>query len=263
MHRYAAFCCCLATLLLVGPIAAQQAQDVQRGRDPDALIVLQRAVSVMGGVAISQVRDCVASGVIEAAPKSWLTSGSFVWKDSGAEFRYENPSSSGRTTLVSGRGRPAVLRADSFKRYNAHVSEAKIPPHLAALVLYKALSDERYKVAFLGEEVLNGTRVLRIQTSLDKDEVSAGTTVQEWLLDAASGLPLRVEYRLPSNQNALEYLPAAFEFSNFQYVSGVAVPARIAFYHGGQYSGVAVLTSVVFNVGISSSEFDAPAGGAR
>lgn len=252
--------CIFSVLLLLSPISGQRKV---AERDADAIAVLQRAVSLMGGGAIPQARDCVAEGTIEAVPGGWLTSGSFVWKDSGAEFRYENLSSSGRATLVSGRGRPTVLRADGFKRYNAHVSEAKIAPHLAALVLYRALSDERYKLVFLGEEVLNGTRVLRIRASLEKDEVSAVTTVQDWLLDAVSGLPVRVEHRLPSNQNALDYLPAALEFSNFQYVSGVAVPARISFYHGGQYSGVATLNSVVFNAGINSSEFDAPAGGDR
>lgn len=262
MHRrfLLSLLCISSVLLLTSPFSGQRKV---AERDADAIAVLQRAVSLMGGGAIPQVRDCVVGGTIEAVPGGWLTSGSFVWKDSGAEFRYENPSASGRTTAVSGRGRPAVLRADGVKRYNAHVSEAKIPPHLAALVLYRALSDERYKVVFLGEEVLNGIRVLRIQTSLEKDEVSAVTTVQDWLLDAVSGLPIRVEYRLPSNQNALDYLPAALEFSNFQYISGVAVPVRISFFLGGQYSGVATLNSVIFNVGISSSEFDAPAGGDR
>jgi hypothetical protein len=186
-----------------------------------------------------------------------------VWKDSGAEFRYENPGPSGRSTLVSGRGRPTVLRGDGSKRYNAHTTEAKLPPHLAALVLYKALSDERYKLVFLGEEVLNGSHVFRIRTSLETDEISSVVSVQEWLLDAATGLPARVEYRMPSNRNALDYLPAALEFTDFQYVSGIAVPGRIAFFHHGQSSGVATLSSVRFNVGISSDEFDAPSGGAR
>lgn len=257
---FLSFLCALCVLLFTSPFSGQRKI---AERDADAIVVLQRAISVMGGAAIPQARDCVAAGTIEAVSGGWLTSGTFAWKDSGSEFRYENPTSSGRATLVSGRGHPTVLRADGFKRFNAHVSEAKIAPHLAALVLYRALSDEQYRLVFLGEEVIGGTRVLRIRTTLEKDEVSALTTVQEWLFDAASGLPLRVEYRLPSNQNALDYLPAALEFSSFQYVSGIAVPARIAFYHDGQYSGVAILTSVTFNAGISSDEFDAPAGGGR
>ena len=249
----------LSCCVLAASVAAQE----RPVRDADALIVLQRAVTAMGGVAISHVRDCVAEGMIEAVPGGWLTSGSFVWKDSGSEFRYENPGPLGRATLVSGRGRPTVLRGDGSMHYNAHVTEAKLPPHLIALVLYKALSDERYKVLILGEETLGSSRVLRIRTSLETDEVSAVTTVQEWLIDATTGLPLRVEYRMPSNRNALDYLPTAFEYTNFRYVSGVAVPTRIAFYHDGQYSGVATLSSVTINAGINSSEFDAPSGGGR
>ncbi len=233
-------------------------------RDATALSVIQRAVVAMGGVKmIGQIRDCVAEGTIEPSKGSWLTSGSFVWKNSGSEFRYENQGPAGPSVYTSGHGRPGVASGGKVTRLYAHVSEANFAPHLAAVSLLKALLEARYQVALLGEETWNGHLALRVKTSFTADEASAVTTHQEWLFDLASGLPLRAEYRLPANNNALEFLPAAAEFSDFRSISGVLVPFQIAVYHDGQMGGVIKLNSVLFNVGMSPTEFDSPAGGVQ
>ncbi|MBI3662083.1 MAG: hypothetical protein HY234_03410 [Acidobacteria bacterium] len=235
----------------------------QPARDPQAAAVLTRAVAAMGGSGIAQMRDCRAEGVIQAAEGSWLSSGAFVWKNAGAEFRYENQGKAGPSVFVSGQGRPAVLASGKTTKFNAHVSEANFPQHLAALVLFRALSDPRYKLVWIGLEPFGTGQLAHVRISLEIDEVTSVTTVQDWYFDPASGLPLRVEYRLPANSNALSFLNAAVEFSDFRMVSGVAVPFQIMLYEEGQKVGVAKLNSVVFNAGLSPSEFHTPAGGVQ
>ena len=247
-------CACLSLL----------AQQASPPRDPLALAAVQRAVAVTGGTGpISQIHDCVAEGTLEPSPGSWLSSGTFVWKNSGSEFRYENPGVSGRSAYVSGRGRPAVVKPDGTTRLHAHVSEANFPPHLFSLVLLRMLADARYKLVFVGEQIIGDRPVLRVRSSLAVDEITAVTTVQDWFFDAGSGLPVRVEYRLPANSNALEYLSAAVELADFRSVSGLAVPFQITIYQDGQKGGIAKLSSVVFNTGISTTDFDAPNGGGQ
>lgn len=245
-------------LLLVGSLPAQQMM-----RDPQAAGAAARAIAAMGGANIAQVRDCRAEGVLEAVEGSWLTSGSFVWKDAGSAFRYESTGKAGSSVYVSGQGKPAVLASGKTTKLNAHVSEANFPQHLAALVLLRALSDSRYKLAWIGLEPLGASQAAHVRISLEIDEVTAVTTVQDWYFEPVSGLPLRVEYRLPSNANALSFLKAAVDFSDFRMVSGVAVPFQIVFYEDGVKVSVAKLSSVAFNSGLSPSEFTAPAGGVQ
>lgn len=250
--------CVLCTLFFSSPFSAQRRLPQ---RDADALAAIQRAVLAMGGAAIQQVQDSVFQGTLGAVEGSSMTSGDFTWKNSGTEFRYENPGRSGRGTLVSGRGRPGIVGPSGTTRLNAHMAEANLPAHLAPLVLLKTLADVRHRLIFVGNEALNGAAVIHVRSSLEADEVSAATTVRDWFFDAATGLPVRVEYRLPANSNALEHMPAAVELSDFRFVSGIAVPFQITVYHNGQRLGVARISSVVFNTGISPSDFDLAGGG--
>lgn len=264
LHAFLLLVSVTQTLAQSGPTTGASGVVVSLpSRDPDATAIVVRAVAAMGGPAISQIRDCRAEGALEAAEGSWLTSGSFVWKDAGSEFRYESTGKAGSSVYVSGQGRPAALASGKTTKLNAHVSEANFSPHLAALVLLRAASDPRYKLVWIGLEPFGAGPAAHVRISLEIDEVTSVTTVQDWYLDPISGLPLRVEYRLPSNANALSFLKAAVEFSDFRMVSGVAVPFQIVFYEDGVKVSVAKLSSVVFNSGLSPSEFAAPAGGVQ
>jgi outer membrane lipoprotein-sorting protein len=260
MRKSSVVCLTTTTLFVSGFTFAQQTPT----RDPRAIQVIQQSLAVMGGAsAISQISNCVAQGTIQAPPGSWMTSGSLTWETSGTEFRYSNPSPQGTEIFVSGHGQPASTTGGVTVRVFAHVSEAVFPPHLPALVLFEELQDSRYSVVNLGTGTVEGKPALHVQTSLAGNPIDAQVTQQDWYLDPNTGLPLRVEYRLPSHNDALQFLSAAFEFANYQAVSGVLVPFQITIYFNGQEAGVVTVGSVSFNTGLSPSEFDAPSGGAQ
>jgi len=109
--------------------------------------------------------------------------------------------------------------------------------------------------------------VVRVRTSLDEDRISSVVSPQEWYLDATTGLPLRVEFRVPEISHdithPLDYEAEAFDFSNYQRVGGMLVPHSLAAYSQGSPKAVIMVTSVNFNQGLSPTEFDAPTGGTQ
>jgi hypothetical protein len=247
--------CFFLTLLVLVNVAAFEDQP---RRDPQAVAVLQQAVAVLGGeAAYAQVRDAVTTGMIGAAPGSSARTGSFVWKVAGEEFRREFRSGSSEAVTVSGSGSPTHTRDGKSKRIAYHVVLASPPLHLPGLVLYRQLASREYSMKFIGTETVAGRAAVHIQTCLERTEVSTLITVQEWFFDAATGLPLRVEFRIPDTKIASDYIEAAAEFSDFRAVNGLLLPFRITSYHDKQLWTVAQVGSVAVNAGVNPAEFAA------
>lgn len=233
-------------------------------REPGAVAAIELAVAAMGGrTAIGQIRDCVAQGTVQAAEGSSLTSGGFVWKNAGAEFRYENPGSAGAQVTVSGHGRPASVENGELQRLSGNATAAHIPSHLIAAVLFKELANPTYLITVDGLGTVGERQVIRVRTVWELNDATASVSPQVWFLDVSTGLPLRVEYRIPEISDALNYLTGAIEFSDFRNVSGVVVPFRITTYTEGDWESTITINSIALNTGISPLEFDAPAGGGQ
>jgi len=71
-------------------------------------------------------------------------------------------------------------------------------------------------------------------------------TPQDWYFDSMTGLPLRVEFQIPTSENANDSLPASMDFSNFQTVTGVLVPFQLRITEGPVIL-VSTVTSATFN----------------
>lgn len=254
----------VALVIVLFLATAMQSQLPPVTRDPAALAALKIAIHAMGEEsAISRVRDCVAQGHLQASA-SWASTGDFTWKNSGTDFRYENPAASGTRVLVSGHGHPAALHDGSgILKLHGHTAWANVPPHLAASVLLRELLDASYTIISLAPGQVGNKSVIRVQTSLESSVISRAVTPQIWSLDSSSGLPLRLEYRLPDSANALNTSAAALEFGDYRSVDGVLTPFQIVTFVDGEREAKITLTSVVFNSGLNSTDFDSPSGGSR
>lgn len=262
MKSYAATLTLLLGLAGLAPTLHAQGRSAPT-RDPAAVAAIETAIAAMGGPMVGSVSDSVAVGRAETPGQSRGRPGNFVWKDSGEEFRREFAGPDGNQVFVSGHGRPAFSRGQSVRRLNYHVARANPPLHLPAVVLFRQLQNQGYSFELVGDDTWAGQPVTRVRTRLDSDIVGQLVTPQEWLFDQLTGLPLRVEYRVPRNNNAQKFTEGATEFSDFRPVAGVLVPHRLVGYLEGAQQVVATLTAVSFNQGISPSEFDSPAGGER
>jgi len=140
---------------------------------------------------------------------------------------------------------------------------ANLPFHLPAVLLLRELNDSTYSITWQGTVTLGGVTAARIRISLDTDSVASLVTPQDWYFDSSTGLPLRVEHRLPDNLRPEIFTAAAEEFSDFRAVARVAVPFRMVSYGDGEQIAVIMVSSVDFNSGIPPGSFDLPTGGAR
>lgn len=254
----------VSVLLFPIPAGAQQTGQRAPQRDAQAVAVLQRAIAAMGGAAaVGQITDAVVAGSVEPASGSSVNSGSFKWESSGSEFRYEKQSASSDLVLVSGHGHPARIRNGTATGLLSHTALANTPLHFPALVLAGVIANQGYSITLIGNTSVNGAPATKVHISFDSDLIHALVTPQDWYFDATTGIPVRVEHRLPDERRAEIYVTAAEEFGNYRIVAGVVMPYKISSYEEGQLLAVETMNSVEFNTGINPSEFDAPAGGAR
>jgi outer membrane lipoprotein-sorting protein len=215
----------IAFLILVVSVSASRGTkiDQQPSKDPQALAVLQTALSAMGGQAgVVQVTDSVATGKMTPAEGSGLKPGTFVWKTSGTEFRYETQRDSGVEILASGHGKPAVSNADKVRPLFYHITYGALAVHLPAILAATQISDANISVAYLGTEKAQGKQTVRVQANLNTDKMIAAVSQQVWYFDAASGMPLRVEYRLPADNDMSSWTDTAMEFSDYRQVGPAA-----------------------------------------
>ena len=254
------FTCLLAAAAIpVGQAAATPSTATTLAvQDPQAIAVLQHAVSALGGqIAIGLVLDSVTKGTLTRPAGIIGAAGDFTWETSGDEFRYEH---AGSPVLVSGHGRPALVSSGKAANLLGHVIVANFTMHLPAMVLWKRLQDPSYSMIVLADGEVNGRPVARVRLKSESDALTRELTSQLWFFDKISGLPLRVEYRLADVHNASKQSIGAVEFSGFRAVSGVLVPFGITRYVDGRQMASITLTSVAFNQGVAATDFD---GGTR
>ena len=93
--------------------------------------------------------------------------------------------------------------------------------------------------------------------------------VQDWYLDSATGLPARVEYRVPDERDAARYTTLILSYSDYRQIQGalfpwllqmkvkpISMPGANLEIGGATTYRVTTLTTD----GVSDSEFDLPGG---
>lgn len=262
------------TLLLLAftPLAqaqtSQATQPITPVRDPQAVAVVQNAIGAMGGALGGQLQNAQVQGTLAPAAGLTVPSGRFTWTDdfSGAtyEFRHEVEAPDSTRVVVSGHGSPAFQKGStSVRALRSHITYTTLPYYIPIVVLARALADSRYSVRFVGQASVSGRPAAEVSLKVDAGVLENALSEQKWFFDSATGLPLRVEYRLPSTVYELQSIPAVMELSDYRMVGGVTVPFTITSYEDGAAVATATISSVAFNVAVASSDFDLSAGGGQ
>ncbi len=231
-------------------------------RDAQAVATIQLAITATGGAAaIGAIQSSVAQGTGVVSPDDGSGTRTFTWSQSGQDFRYENDATSGSHVFVSNSGNPCDIEGNIVVASAPYVARANLPFHIPGLVLFNELNNPNYTLTYVGATTLNGTSALHIQTADNSDSVGQLVTPQDWFFDATTGLPLSVQYRIPSAGNAQNWQPGSISFANFQSVNGVLVPFQLTIQEGPPGPPVvATISSVAFNAAIASTQCVAPAG---
>jgi hypothetical protein len=146
---------------------------------------------------------------------------------------------------------------------NGYVARASVAPHLPAVILLRSLNNPNIAITFVGKTTVSGRAAIVVKLSDESSPVLGILTTQLWSFDAATGIPLRLDYQLPDNKRTLDLTDAALEFSDFRLISGVAVPFQVATTFDGRPFSTIKLTTVTFNSGVAAEEFVAPVGGVQ
>lgn len=254
------------SLLLLSALALHAQTTSTATRDPNALTVVQRALTVLGGSgAVGQIQDCTVQGTLQSFQADGsVISGPFTWQWAGGQVRMQNPGNAGTTTVfVSNGGKPAFSDGGQFRRLHNHVLKSIFATQAPAVVLAQAATDTRYSVQLVGLTTVAGRQAVQLRIQLATDVLTASLSRQDWYLDASTWLPLRVEYEVPDQERADLLSAGATDFGNWEIVSGVWMPFQMKFYLDGQPQVAAIVTSATFNTGLSPTLFTAPVGGAQ
>jgi hypothetical protein len=254
--------CALLILNSPLPATAQQAAPVPL-RNAQSLTTLQSALTALAGPnAIAQLSTSILTGSIVSASGANSPEGNFVWEDqltsAGHEFRDSFSSSTLNQVFVSGHGTPAFVSNGHVRTCYSYVADYRLAAHLPTVALGAALQNSNVSVSQVGPSAVNGAAATQVHLEVDTDRISQIMSPQEWFFDATSGLPVRIEYRVPDNQNSLKFVNGAVELSDYRIVQGVLVPYRLQVYEDGKPLMVITISSVVFNQAIPSTDFDLP-----
>jgi outer membrane lipoprotein-sorting protein len=225
-------------------------------RDSHALKIVQIAINNMGAEnGASTIQDCVVTGISESDFSSDLRK-EFTWTMAGDEFRFEVNGAKGKDLFVSGHGTPTNSHNEKVSRINYHMARANLPYYLPGLLLSRELANPSFSVKYVGASSVGGYRVVQVHLSDGSDKIASLVTPQDWYFDLNSGMPLRVEFRIPSNDNAADFAVGTFDFSDFRMERGMLMPFQISFSQEELPVRLIIFSSVTFNVGVSPSIFD-------
>jgi len=236
--------------------------DTPAKRDAAAVAYVQTSIAALGGDAgWQQVKDSVVQANLLPTKDSWVKPATLVWKTYGPEFRYETSRDSGTQVFVSGFGKPAVSQGDKILPLAYHVAECAPAYHLPAALLSRELADQTFSIIDAGDGTLSGEPVHTVHISSSASDLEAAATLQTWYLDQITGLPLRVEYRLPDASDMASFTDAAFDFADYRKVNDLLIPFSLTHDESGSPLEVIAVTAADFNTGLDPSEFDLLGGG--
>lgn len=227
-------------------------------RDPQALGIVEEVVSVLGGKqAQLAVHTSALSGTFVIADSQ--SSGTFIWEDdfSGAKPEFRKELNDGRTVrvFVSGHGTPAASRDGKSRQLRDHASLVS-PLYLPGVTLATILRNQHYSIRLVADT----SGLAHIRTSWDLNPATAFITQQDWYFDAASRLPVRVEYRVADTENAARAQAASMEFSDFHSVTGIQIPFHIVGHGPDGQTRTFIVTQAETNIAISRNRFETDGG---
>ena len=230
-------------------------------RDEQALNVIQTAIAALGGTtAIGQVQSLQVQAQMQNADPN--ASGTMTWEMSGSEFRIATNIGSKSGVMVTGYGSPTTSANGISRAVPQFVKNAIFIPAFVSVELLNELQNAQYSFRYVGSTTVNGTAATVIETALTDSRVDGRVTLQKWYF-AATNLPIRVEYLLPSEKTPYAAMPGAVDLANYEAVSGVMFPFTITPYHWKQPFGTVSVQSVNVNPTIAASDFDPPTAGAQ
>jgi hypothetical protein len=231
--------------------------------DPEALMILNRAIAAGGGVeAIRAIDDFEASGDITYYRAGREIKGSTKIKARGlSQVRMDSQLEDGVHSIVLSRGEGRIIEPTS-----THTISQVNGPAVGLLIFYlpnllAALGERLATVSSAGTEEFEGRSVYRIQIvqglpqRFQHDEKLRTLKTSEVLIDADTFMILALRHIYLSNGSTARSHMREVQFSDFRTVQGLRVPFSITEKALDQRTWTIQIRDIQFNTGIQDSIF--------
>jgi hypothetical protein len=114
-------------------------------------------------------------------------------------------------------------------------------------------------MSYKGPTTVNSTQCILVTFSIS---IPSGTSlvVQSWFFDAATNLPLRVEFRLPAEVGSSMSPTGIIDVADYHSVSGIMYPFFIGVLAQGNLPEIIAIQSVTPGLSAPLPEFNSSAG---
>jgi outer membrane lipoprotein-sorting protein len=261
---------CLSLLLsLAGFISAQTTGPTSVIKDVSAVALAQKALAAMGGDMLKGYQDSTVTGSMTYYGSAGSLTVPVTLKSKGkSKLRTEIQQDAGTDVSISdGSNGCMTLASGSKLRSSATDLWTKRVDHIPALSLLAEYASSNMNVQYGGTATVNGSLTDEVALSFSVPSLpnsydSLKLTQHVFYIDRATGLVTKIQFYRTDSGSSTPYLVEMY-FSNYQMVSGIAVPFKRSLYIEGKLNTDLVLTSVAFNTSLPDSDFALNCGGAR
>jgi hypothetical protein len=231
-------------------------------RDPQAVAVLQKSVSVMGALpsdstAIGNVTT-VAGSLTQQGTITILTRGS---TQTSIQFQMPN----NPWTVVFANGQANRVETSQTTVYPLELAASSQCLYFPLPYLSGILNNADYSVQYVGQEALGSSTVnhIVVQNTFNSSPtyqlLSPFTATDIWI-DASSSLPVKIGMIRRDGGGSAPKIPISVSYSNYQVVSGVRYPFTIQEYVTETLWATTNIQSVTLNSGLTESNFQVVGG---
>jgi hypothetical protein len=214
--------------------SAQQSAAVQPTGDPQAVAVVQAAITALGGAtAIGQAQ----SWTFQAQMQGPHANGN-------VEYLISTDTDTGKRLLRDGTMRPAPLIHSHFV------------PALVGAILLKESQDPTFTLQYGGTSTIDSKPVT---TVIFNFAVGPKFPAQIWTFDSGS-LPVVIDFSAPAEIGARQSFPVVVALSDYRSVSGVLYPYHISSLLPGKLPQIVSVQSLVAATTIVANEFTGQGG---
>ena len=218
------------------PQPAQTASTSQPASDPQAVALVQAAITALGGAtAIGQAQ----SWTFQAQMQGPHANGP-------ADYIISTDTNTGQHVRADGTMRPA------------HLIRSHFIPALVGAILLRESADSDLLIRSWGQSTVDSKPVTVIAMTIGK----SGFPAQTWAFDR-DNLPVQIDFLLPAEIGARRSLYGFVHLSNYRSVSGVLYPFRIVSFDTGRPPQITMLQSVSAGAAAPMNEFNGLAGDLR
>src|SRR6266403_1462703 len=257
--RVARFVLTFLLIFVSSPHLNSQHSATAAQRDPQALAVLNQAVTAMGG---SVPGDSSATGTVTITAGSDTQAGTIKILTRGSSQTLEQ--------ITTSSGSAQVVYSNGFANDSNHIAtKAKYSLELATssqsalfpLPLVSAvLSSSDFALQYIGQENIDGAGCHHLRTwntyssQPDLQYLSPFSYREIWI-NATTGLPSRIAYSMRAGSGAEPSIAVEVSYSNYQSAGGVLFPFQISRSLNGTPWMTIIISSVSFNNGLTDSTF--------